>query len=156
MVEAQRWTAALDRILELVVMLGDDMTRALAREGLTSSRATLLWELRRSGPVTQRELAAALRVSARTVTGLVDGLVAGGFVSREPHPTDRRAFLVTFTEHGTRTVEALEEGQRQFAELLFGDLPPDRLDCFVAGLDHVLGRLREQGLSHDIREEDHR
>ncbi|MGN9778784.1 MarR family winged helix-turn-helix transcriptional regulator [Micromonospora sp. H33] len=152
---AQRWTGALDRILELVVMLSDDMTRALARDGLTSSRATLLWELHRSGPVTQRDLADALRVSARTVTGLVDGLVAGGFVTREPHPTDRRAFLVTFTEHGTRTVEALEEGQRQFAELLFGDLRADRLDCFVAGLDHVLGRLREQGLSPDIHEEDH-
>lgn len=156
MPETDRWTGALDRVLELVVVLSDDMSRALARDGLTSSRATLLWELRRRGPVTQRELADSLGVSARTVTGLVDGLAAGGFVTREPHPTDRRAFLVTFTERGTRTVEALAEGQRQFAELLFGDLAPDRLDCFVAGLDHVLGRLREQGLSPELREEDHR
>ncbi|MFG3697627.1 MarR family winged helix-turn-helix transcriptional regulator [Micromonospora sp. NPDC047620] len=154
MAGAERWTAALDRVLELVVVIGDDMTRGLARDGLTTSRATLLYELRRSGPVTQRELARALGVSARTITGLVDGLVVGGFVTREPHPTDRRAFLVTFTEHGTRTVEALEQGQRQFAELLFGDQPDERLDEFVAGLEHVLGRLREQGISPEIREED--
>ena len=153
MAGVERWTNALDRVLELVVVIGDDMTRGLARDGLTTSRATLLYELRRSGPVTQRELARALGVSARTITGLVDGLVAGNFVTREPHPTDRRAFLVTFTEHGTRTVEALEQGQRQFAELLFGDLTDERLDGFVAGLEHVLGRLREQGLSPEIREE---
>ncbi|MFC3504681.1 MarR family winged helix-turn-helix transcriptional regulator [Micromonospora krabiensis] len=154
MSERERWTGALDRVLELVVVLGDDMTRGLAREGLTESRATLLWTLRRAGPVTQRDLAEALGVSARTITGLVDGLAASGFVTREPHPTDRRAFLVTFTPHGVATVEGLEQGQREFAELLFGAMPADRLDAFVAGLDDILGRLREHGLYPEIREED--
>ncbi|MFI5485618.1 MarR family winged helix-turn-helix transcriptional regulator [Micromonospora echinaurantiaca] len=154
MPDADRLITALDRVLELVVVLSDDMSRGLAREGLTTSRATLLWQLRRSGPATQRDLARALGVTPRTVTGLVDGLVDTGFVTREPHPTDRRAFLVTFTEHGARTIAAMERDQRGFAELLFGGLPAERLDCFVAGLDDVLGRLREQGLSPEIREED--
>ncbi|MGS2616323.1 MarR family winged helix-turn-helix transcriptional regulator [Micromonospora sp. LZ34] len=154
MSDRDRFTTALDRVLELVVVLSDDMSRGLAREGLTTSRATLLWELRRSGPVTQRELAHALGVSPRTVTGLVDGLVSTGFVTREPHPTDRRAFLVTFTEQGARTIEAMERDQQGFADLLFGGMPAERLDCLVAGLDDILGRLREQGLAHEIREED--
>ncbi|MEU8300899.1 MarR family transcriptional regulator [Micromonospora sp. NPDC048909] len=154
MSDRERWTAALDRVLELVVVLGDDMSRGLARDGLTESRATLLWTLRRTGPVPQRELAEALGVSARTITGLVDGLVASGFVTREPHPTDRRAFLVTFTPHGLSTVVGLEQGQREFAELLFGQMPAERLDAFVAGLDEILCRLREQGLSPELREED--
>ncbi|MFC7479231.1 MarR family winged helix-turn-helix transcriptional regulator [Luedemannella flava] len=98
-----RRAGALDRILELSVLVNADMTQSLARDQLTVSRAHVLWELRHRGPSTQRVLADAMGVSARTITGLVDGLVATGFVTREPHPTDRRATLVTVTEHGARS-----------------------------------------------------
>ncbi|HEX6577304.1 MAG TPA: hypothetical protein VF082_02975, partial [Jiangellaceae bacterium] len=54
------YPAALDRVLELVVLLNDDMTSSLARDGLTPSRAHVLWELRRRGPSTQRVLADAI------------------------------------------------------------------------------------------------
>ena len=43
MVEAERYIAALDHVVELTVLLHDDMTESLAREGLTTSRAHLLW-----------------------------------------------------------------------------------------------------------------
>lgn len=145
---------ALDRILELTVLLNEDMTQSLARDGLTVSRTHLLWELRAHGPVTQRDLADALKVSPRTVTGLVDGLVSTGFVTREPHPTDRRATLVTFTGHGIRTMEALERGQREFAEQLFAGMPGERLDCFLAAMDDILAALRAHGLSVPIQGED--
>jgi DNA-binding MarR family transcriptional regulator len=149
-----QYVAALDRVLELVVLLGDDMAQSLARDGLTSSRVRVLWELGQRGPTTQRVLAESLGVSARTITGLVDGLVATGFVTRQPHPTDRRATHVTFTEQGTRTVKTLERGQRELARLLFAGMPDERFDCFVHGLDEVLIRLRAQGLSAKIREDE--
>ena len=145
---------ALDRILELVVLLNEDMTESLARDGLTTSRARVLWELRQRGPTTQRALADALGVSARTVTGLVDGLAATGFVTREPHPTDRRATHVTFTKHGIRTVEAMEREQQEFAHLLFSQMPAERFRCLYDGLGDILDRLREQGLTNTIREGD--
>ena len=141
----RRHTAALDRVLELVVLLNDDMTSSLARQGLTPSRAHLLWELRRRGPCTQRVLADALGVSARNVTGLVDALVTTGFVTREPHPTDRRASLVSFTEHGATTADGLRRGQQELGDLLFAAMPAERLDCFVDGLDEVLTRLHDSG-----------
>jgi DNA-binding MarR family transcriptional regulator len=149
-----RYDAALDRLLELVMLLNDDMTRSLARDGLTVSRAGVLWELWRRGPTVQRVLADALKVSARTMTGLVDGLVATGFVTREPHPTDRRAAVVTFTPHGLATVEAMERDQREFVHLLFGGMPDEQFDCLVAGLGEILTRLRDHGLSYEIGEED--
>jgi DNA-binding MarR family transcriptional regulator len=145
-----RHALALDRILEVVVLLNDDMTRRLARDGLTVSRTHLLWELRRRGPSTQRVLADALGVSARTVTGLVDGLAATGFVTRELHPSDRRATLVTFTPRGVRVVAAMERDQAEFAHILFGGMPQRRFDGLVAGLGDVLDRLRAQGLTHRV------
>ena len=91
--------------------VNEDMTSSLARDGLTPSRTRLLWVLGQQGPSTQRSLAEALGVSARNVTGLVDALAETGFVTREPHPTDRRASLVSFTDHGAATVERLRREQ---------------------------------------------
>src|SRR5258706_16131349 len=99
-----RYEVGLGRLVELTLVLNDDMTRSLARDGLTTSRVRVLWELRARGPSLQRALAEALAVSARTMTGLIDGLAASGFVTRGPHPTDRRAALGTFTPHGAAPV----------------------------------------------------
>src|SRR3954462_10454282 len=112
-------TAALDRVLELVAVLQTDTVRSLARNGLTPARAHVLWKLQHRGPLPQRALAEALRVSARNVTGLVDALEETGFVTREPHPTDRRTTLVSFTEAGARTAAALERDHAEFAGLLW-------------------------------------
>jgi DNA-binding MarR family transcriptional regulator len=143
MATLDRYREALDQVLELTVLLNEDMTQSLARDGLTAPRAHLLWELHQRGPTTQRALADALRVSARNVTGLVDALVDTGFVTREPHPTDRRAILVSFTEHGAAVAGNMEKGHRELARQLFAGLPPGRFDGFAGGLTEVLGRLRE-------------
>jgi DNA-binding MarR family transcriptional regulator len=133
---------ALDRLLEVTVLLGRDMAEGLAAQGLTVARATLLWHPREHGPSTQRAVADALGVSPRNITGLVDGLVDGGLVTREPHPTDRRATLVSFTERGARLVDEFGAGQAELAGQLFGGLSSDRLECLTANLDEVLDRLR--------------
>lgn len=136
-------TQALDQLLELVVLLHDDATQSLAREGLTLSRARLVWRLHHDGPSTQRVLADALQVTPRNVTGLVDALVATGFVTRGRHPTDRRATLVTLTARGDRTLAAMDRSHQELAALLFGELSGRQFDAFAAGLGHVLTRLRE-------------
>lgn len=140
--DTDRHGSALGRIFALVVLLNDDMTQRLAQDGLTVSRGRVLWHVHQRGPSTQRVLADALLVSPRTITGLVDGLVATGFATREPHPTDRRATLVSVTQHGARTVEAMARGRQELAELLFAGMPGEAFDCFDAGLSEVLARLR--------------
>ncbi len=131
----------LDRLLAVTVALGGDMAGHLAERGLTESRAHVLYLLGSEGPVTQRALAEALDVAPRTVTGLVDGLVASGHVTREPHPTDRRAVLVTPTDLGARMAEELGGGRVELAEQLFADWRSERLDAFARSLDEVLGTL---------------
>ena len=133
----------LDQLLELVVLLNEDMTESLAREGLTVPRAHLLWLLHHHGPSTQRRLAGALKVTPRNVTGLVDGLVASGHVTREPHPTDRRATLVSLTERAAATLAEMDAAHQRLSELLFGDMTERQYRAFVAGLAHVTDRLRE-------------
>lgn len=131
----------LDQLLAIVVLLNDDATQSLAKQGLSLPRAHLLWELHQRGPATQAALASALKVTPRNVTGLVDGLVDTGFVTRERHPADRRATLVSLTDRGTDVMAAMDRDHQALAELLFADMPD--FDAFAGGLELVLRRLQE-------------
>jgi DNA-binding MarR family transcriptional regulator len=129
-------------VLELVVLLDDDMTQAIEALDLTPSRTHLLWELGQRGPVTQRVLADALNVTPRAVTGLVDALVGNGLVTREQHPTDRRATLVTFTPRGERLIVQLKRDHRALARALFAAMSRRELNGFERGLADVITGLR--------------
>jgi DNA-binding MarR family transcriptional regulator len=136
-------TKALDRLLELTVLLNDDMTDALRREGLTVARTHLLWALHQRGPCTQRALAGELNVTPRNITGLVDGLAKTGHITREPHPTDRRSTLVTLTRTGASVMEGMARGHLSLATRLFGELSPAELEAFAGTTAHVSARLRD-------------
>ena len=118
------------------------MTQAIEALALTPSRMHLLWELGQRGPVAQRVLAEALKVTPRAVTGLVDALVADGLVTREPHPGDRRATLVTLTPRGKRLVAQLKRDHKRLARALFAPMSRREFDSFARGLGGVIERLR--------------
>jgi DNA-binding MarR family transcriptional regulator len=132
---------AFDRVFELAARLGDLMERDLSARGLSTARAEVLFVLHLQGPMVQRQLSQALRCTPRYVTDLIDALEAQGWVARSPHPTDRRATLVTLTERGTAAAARMHAERQEGASALFGDVPPDDLETFVAVLDQVLDRL---------------
>ncbi len=134
-------SAATDKLFELTEVLGAMMERGMAERGLTQARARLLWRLYHHGPLTQRALADLLEVSPRNVTGLIDGLSGDGYVGRRPHPTDRRATLVTLTEHGTAFVQTLRTQRDEMATALLDGLTRDQVENFVQTLDIVVDRL---------------
>jgi DNA-binding MarR family transcriptional regulator len=123
-------TTVLDRVLHLATLVQADLVRFEREAGLTTARVHVLWVLGDTGPSTQQALSRALGVTPRNVTGLVDGLVASGHVSREPHPGDRRATLVTPTATGVGVIRDLRTGHRDLAEQLFGDVDGERLAVF--------------------------
>lgn len=130
--------ALLDLTEALVVRMSQDRQHGLEHLGLTPARATVVWQIHRRGPITQRALADHLDVTPRNVTGLVDGLEQTGFVTREPHPSDRRAILVTLTAQGRRIAEGLAAGHAELAGLLFDALPVDVRVGYRAAVTHLL------------------
>jgi len=141
--DARGANAALEGLFELAVLLVDAMDSGLSERGLTRARAELIWRLQRQGPMTQRELSQALQCTPRNVTGLVDALQADGFVTRGPHPTDRRATLVELTERGSAAAVSWQTEYQKLVTRLFADLAAADLACFAAALDRVLDRLRD-------------
>ena len=124
--------------------------------GLGFARGRVLWSLRESGPVVMRALSEALGVSPRTVTGLVDALEADGWVTRSPHPNDRRATIISLTPASEATLIKLTDGYRELARDLLGDVSDydlARCRAVIYQLEHrldesVARRVSAMGLRH--------
>ena len=127
--------------MEIALLFDADLERSFAGTALTTSRTHLLWELHRLGPCTQRALATALQVSPRNVTGLVDALEAAGYLVRRPHPSDRRAILVTLTDQGVQTMAGMARDREQTAAQLVAGIGAGRLDELSRDLDLITERL---------------
>lgn len=87
-------------------------------------------------PLTLRELSGALGIDPPYATVVVQDLSERGLVERIPHPTDRRAKLVTLTPAGRDVARQAEAILREPpAELVA--LPPDQLRELAAVLAAV-------------------
>jgi DNA-binding MarR family transcriptional regulator len=133
----------LDRLLEVSELFQRDMARAFAGTSLTPSRIRLLWDLASNGPSAQHVLATRLEMSARNITGLVDALESGGYVTRSPHPSDRRAIIVSLSTSSVQFMRDMQQDHADLsAELLDAVDVADR-DALMRGITAIAARLRE-------------
>jgi DNA-binding MarR family transcriptional regulator len=90
----------------------------LAEMALSARQAGILTMVTELGPMTQKALGDALRIDRTTMVTLLDDLEDKGYVARQRHPRDRRAFLVHPTDSGRAAkiaaVRILDEQQRRF------------------------------------------
>jgi DNA-binding MarR family transcriptional regulator len=115
--------------------------RTLIGDASSYARMRLLCELHRDGPQRMADLAAALDVTPRNVTTLVDGLESDGIVQRRPHPTDRRATVIELTGSARGAVERSIENEAAIGELFEKLAPADRatLIRIVGDLENRMG-----------------
>ncbi|UJW87258.1 MarR family winged helix-turn-helix transcriptional regulator [Devosia sp. SL43] len=133
----------LSQLLLVTTLMEEDMESGLADRGLTLTRAQVLWFLGEATQMTQRDLAAQLKVTPRNVTTLIDALEQTGFAKRTAHPTDRRAILVVLTGKGQQAFSTLKAETTEFAKQLFGHLSVAELDAFSKILGQVSSKLTE-------------
>jgi len=105
----------LYRAAEQSHSLANDM---LARMELNARQVGILTLVTEREPMTQKALGDMLRIDRTTMVALLDDLEAKGYVARQRHPRDRRAFLVHPTGPGRAAkidaVRILDEQQRRF------------------------------------------
>jgi DNA-binding MarR family transcriptional regulator len=119
--------SVVGRLFRLAPRLVDLQDLGARQYGLGFARGRVLWALHESGPVLMRALSQALGISPRTVTGLVDALEADGWVTRAPHPSDRRATIISLTPTATSTLARLRDSYHGFAHHLLGGISQDDL-----------------------------
>jgi DNA-binding MarR family transcriptional regulator len=119
--------SVVGRLFRLAPRLMDLQDLGARQYGLGFARGRVLWALHETGPVLMRALSQALGISPRTVTGLVDALEADDWVTRSPHPADRRATIISLTPAADAALARLREHYEGLAHDLLGDLPQDDL-----------------------------
>src|SRR5699024_1792080 len=92
--------------------------RYLERWGLTHASVPVLVVLS-PGPLSQREIAAQMHVTEQAIGRVLRGLERSGYITREPHPDDRRRHTVALTGPGADALAALDEAHA--VESLIGD-----------------------------------
>ncbi|MBJ7354753.1 MAG: MarR family transcriptional regulator [Thermoleophilaceae bacterium] len=119
------------------VLASDRKARVATETGLSFARVRVLRRLIPE-PLTLRELAEALAADPPYVTLMIDDLEDRGLVTRRPHPSDRRAKLVTLTAPGRKLAVR--------AEGILGT-PPSALEALsateLASLVGILERMQK-------------
>lgn len=88
----------------------------------TNTQCHLLIELARSSPLALSELGTRVSLEKSWVSRAVEAMVERRLVTKEPNPSDARSWLVTLTDEGVRTVDALNQTLDAHAEQLLGSL----------------------------------
>jgi DNA-binding MarR family transcriptional regulator len=76
--------------------------RSVTKIGPTDGAA--LGRLHDEGPLTPTQLASKLNLTTGSMTTLLDRLQGVGYVTRHPHPTDRRRIVVELTDAARRLI----------------------------------------------------
>jgi len=105
---------------------------------LSAARYDVLHAIFHAGPMPMSHVAARLQVSPRTVTDLVDGLEADGYIVRSRHATDRRKTVLTLTEDGLEALAGARRVRLADAGSFFATLEPGERTTLAALLDKVL------------------
>jgi DNA-binding MarR family transcriptional regulator len=125
----QRITRTVERVNQTIRRY---LTAHSDRLGVSDIEAHLLARLAARGPATVADIQRAFGLRASTLTNALDRLDRRGLVVREPHPGDRRTFLLSLTPAGVdaagRVVAMVDALEAQVA----AEVTPEQLDGFHA------------------------
>jgi DNA-binding MarR family transcriptional regulator len=119
-----------------VVIAMHRLMRRLRRVGHTSAvhptQLIVLALLFQYGPLRIGELARRVPCSQPTATTAVAGLLAAGFVDREPDPTDGRATRVAATPAGQAILQSFTHSEAEVLAALMSTIPEEEARLLLA------------------------
>ncbi|GIG71368.1 MarR family winged helix-turn-helix transcriptional regulator [Phytomonospora endophytica] len=118
--------------------------KQLAPTGMTASQARALRIIDFHGPLRIVDLARKLDIGARSAGDIVDMLVDGGYVERNPDPDDRRSIRVSVNPEGARRADELRQLRREGAEEIFTTLPDGKQRDLLALLTELEAASRQE------------
>jgi DNA-binding MarR family transcriptional regulator len=89
-------------------------------------------------------IAAAIRLSLSSATGLIDRLCEKKLVKRDRSSEDRRVVQVELTDEGRTLHEAALEGRLAFAKDMLKNLSAEEQESLVNLLGKVSARIKEK------------
>lgn len=124
---------------ELIRLQAQTDAPAVMELDLTMQQLRALTLVAHAEGLTAQALAAHLRVSAATVSGLVGRLERRGLVRREPSATDRRSKELLLTENGVVLLRRLDTAGTELWARVVSELTDDEVTQLVGLTDRIIG-----------------
>jgi DNA-binding MarR family transcriptional regulator len=134
----------IERIAGIARLFGKRFAPLAAGAGLSMTEGFVLWKVYHKGGIKASAIASHLGLPPSTLTGVLDRLVAGGWLLREADPEDRRAVLVRTTPKLKDYMKASRRAVTKGLEKTFKDLPPELLSRLSDDLSRVLECLESE------------
>lgn len=109
----------------------------LAPSGLTEARFAVLLAAAQDDAATPASLAEQLDVSRAAITGLLDGLVRQGLVTRTEHESDRRSLTIAVTASGRSALDALRPVYGDWIGGLTAGIPAEQVSAALDALGAI-------------------
>ena len=93
--------------------------------GITRAQWWVLAHLSRHDGMMQTQLADVLEVGKASLGDVIESLESGGWVSRRPDPTDKRAKRVYLSKSAQGLIKRMTQLEVEFNERVLADLPPE-------------------------------
>lgn len=132
---------------QLGVYIAEDFVHRLEPFDVGPRTYAVLMALTERDGQSQRELSVRLGIHRNAMVAVVDALEARDLVTRNPHPSDRRAFAVTLTAKGRELLPALDAHGRAQEDELTTSLTGDERAALLLLLQRVSAGL---GLSPGV------
>jgi DNA-binding MarR family transcriptional regulator len=97
------------RVKRLYLLISQQIDDVLKPHGLARSQWQVLFRVWRAGSLGQKELQQAMQVEPATLTGIVDVLVAKGWLERSESAEDKRCRVLRLAPEGRAVVEAIAD-----------------------------------------------
>lgn len=124
-----------------------ELDRRLSPYGLTEARwLALLLLSRMPQPVTQKDLAARIRVQGPTLVRTLDWLESEGLIERHPIEGDRRAKALRLTDRARPSLARIEEVAEGLRNELFADVDDAEIQTCLAVFERLTDRIGEAAL----------
>lgn len=104
----------------------------------------LLGMVGRNEGMSLSELRKDTLVTKQNMTGMVERLQKGGFVTTWCDPVDRRLTRVGLTPRGKETIRQMQPRSKESNEETFSDFSPEELELFDQLLERLIGSLHDQ------------
>lgn len=109
--------------------------------GLTTAQAHTIEIVGHSGPIKMKDLAEKIGVTTGTLTVSVDRMEKKKLLVRNPHETDRRAYLIDLTDAGRDYFKQHHNFHIKMTQEIVAGLTEEEQAVFANILEKVLSRI---------------
>jgi DNA-binding MarR family transcriptional regulator len=138
----------MDKEIELIELfhqisrkIGKTLAPVFRKQDLSHTEIVALFVMNKRQTSRVTELATIIGVPASTLTGILDRLVAQGYLEREPDPDDRRSLILKAAPKLKTFIRGLMAPMENRLKEVFRAMPEARLERLIADLQFVLEQL---------------